>query len=155
QTLNSTLHNAVDEEQVYRIDHYLGKETVQNILAFRFANSIIEPIWSRHYIDHVQITAAETLGVEHRGRYYEESGCLRDMFQNHLFQLLALVAMEPPVRYYGQSVRDRKTDVLRAVVPIKLESLGEVAVRGQYGPGESGGTSIPGYREEPDVAPDS
>jgi glucose-6-phosphate 1-dehydrogenase len=155
QSLNATLRSAVDEEQVYRIDHYLGKETVQNILAFRFANSIMEPIWSRQYIDHVQITAAETLGVEHRGKYYEESGCLRDMFQNHLFQLLALVAMEPPVRYYGQSVRDRKADVLRAVVPINPESLGEVAVRGQYGSGESGGTPVPGYREEPDVAPDS
>jgi len=153
--LDEVLHTVFDEEQVYRIDHYLGKETVQNILAFRFANSIIEPIWNRHYIDHVQITAAETLGVEHRGTYYEEAGCLRDMFQNHLFQLLALVAMEPPVRHYGQSVRDRKADVLRAVLPISAQTLAEVAVRGQYGPGERQGQRVPGYRQEPDVAPDS
>src|SRR5262249_44195246 len=153
--LNNAIHQVFDEEQIYRIDHYLGKETVQNILAFRFANSIIEPIWNRHYIDHVQITAAEMLGVEHRGTYYEEAGCLRDMFQNHLFQLLALVAMEPPVRHYGQSVRDRKADVLRAVMPISTQTLAEVAVRGQYGPGERQGQPVPGYRQEPDVAPDS
>jgi glucose-6-phosphate 1-dehydrogenase len=153
--LNAVIRGVVDEEQVYRIDHYLGKETVQNILAFRFANSIIEPIWNRQYIDHIQITAAETLGVEHRGGYYEESGCLRDMFQNHLFQLMALVAMEPPVRYYGQSVRDRKADVLRAVIPLEASTLASSAVRGQYGPDAVDGSQMRGYREEPNVRPDS
>ncbi len=153
--LNQTLHRHFQESQIYRIDHYLGKETVQNLMAYRFANSIIEPIWNRRYIDNVQITAAESLGVEHRGKYYEQAGCLRDMFQNHLFQLLALVAMEPPVRYDGESVRSRKADVLRAIVPIDPEQLGDVAVRGQYGPGEIEGHPVPGYRQEPDVAPDS
>jgi glucose-6-phosphate 1-dehydrogenase len=153
--LNDVIHRVFDEDQVYRIDHYLGKETVQNILAFRFANSIIEPIWNHHYVDHVQITAAETLGVEHRGKYYEEAGCLRDMFQNHLLQLLALIAMEPPVRYGSQSVRDRKADALRAILPINPENLAELAVRGQYGPGEMNAVSVLGYREEPDVASDS
>ena len=153
--LNDVIHGVFDEDQVYRIDHYLGKETVQNILAFRFANSIIEPIWYRHYVDHVQITAAETLGVEHRGKYYEEAGCLRDMFQNHLLQLLALITMEPPVRYGSQSVRDRKADVLRAILPFDPENLAEVAVRGQYGPGRVNKASVLGYREEMDVAPDS
>lgn len=153
--LNESIHKVFHEDQIYRIDHYLGKETVQNILAFRFANSIIEPIWNRRYIDHVQITAAETLGVEHRGRYYEEAGCLRDMFQNHLLQLMALIAMDPPVRYGSQSVRDRKADVLRSILPINPENLGDVAVRGQYGPGQINNMAVPGYREEPDVAPDS
>jgi glucose-6-phosphate 1-dehydrogenase len=153
--LNETVHRVFHEEQVYRIDHYLGKETVQNIMAFRFANSIIEPIWNRRYIDHVQITAAETLGVEHRGGYYEQAGALRDMFQNHLFQLLSLVAMDPPVRYDGRSVRDRKADVLRAIVPIDPENLGDAAVRGQYGPGAIGDTTVPGYREEEGVDPHS
>ena len=155
QDLNNRLHDVFKEEQIYRIDHYLGKETVQNILAFRFANSIIEPIWNHRYIDHVQITAAETLGVEHRGGYYDQSGCLRDMFQNHLLQLMSLVAMEPPVRYAGQSVRDRKADVMRAVVPLNPENLGQSAVRGQYGPGKLDGQPVPGYRAEPDIAPDS
>lgn len=154
-TLNEAIHRVFREEQVYRIDHYLGKETVQNIMAFRFANSIIEPIWNRRYIDHVQITAAETLGVEHRGRYYEEAGCLRDMFQNHLFQLLSIVAMEPPVRYVGGSVRDRKVDVMKAIVPINPENLGEIALRGQYGPGFIGEESVPGYRQEDGVSPSS
>jgi len=153
--LSDEVHQVFDERQVYRIDHYLGKETVQNILAFRFANSIIEPIWNQHYVDQVQITAAETLGVEHRGRYYDSAGALRDMFQNHLFQLLALVAMEPPVRYDGQTVRDRKADVLRSIVPLPPDDLDAVAVRGQYGPGQIGGQPVPGYREEPDVAADS
>jgi glucose-6-phosphate 1-dehydrogenase len=153
--LNREIHQVFNEDQIYRIDHYLGKETVQNILAFRFANSIIEPVWNRNYIDHVQITAAETLGVEHRGSYYEEAGCLRDMFQNHLLQLLALIAMEPPVRYDRQSVRDRKADVLRAVLPLRPEELDQVAVRGQYGLGCLDGAQAPGYRAEPNVAPDS
>jgi glucose-6-phosphate 1-dehydrogenase len=155
QHLNEILHRVFDEEQIYRIDHYLGKETVQNLLAFRFANSIIEPIWNQKYIDHVQITAAETLGVEHRARYYEEAGCLRDMVQNHLMQLLSIVAMEPPVHYDGRSVRDRKADVLRSLAPINPEKLAEAAVRGQYGPGKINGVPVPGYREEEGVAPDS
>jgi glucose-6-phosphate 1-dehydrogenase len=156
--LNAVIQEVFPEDQIYRIDHYLGKETVQNILAFRFANSIIEPIWNRRYVDHVQITAAESLGVEHRGGYYDQAGCLRDMFQNHLLQLMALVAMDPPVRYGSQSVRDRKADVLRAIMPIDPRTgAGEAAaaVRGQYGPGAIGGSPVPGYREEPDVAGDS
>jgi glucose-6-phosphate 1-dehydrogenase len=149
--LNASIHKVFKEEQIYRIDHYLGKETVQNIMAFRFANSFIEPIWNRRYISQVQITAAETLGVEHRGRYYEEAGCLRDMFQNHLLQLLTTIAMEPPVRYSGTSVRDRKADVMRSIVPINPENLGETAVRGQYGPGMMDGQPVPGYRQEEGV----
>src|SRR5262245_1408746 len=155
RSLSDTLERALDERQVYRIDHYLGKDTVQNILAFRFANSIIEPIWNRQYIDHIQITAAETLGVEHRGRYYEEAGCLRDMFQNHLLQLMALVAMEPPARDHGESTRDRKADVLRAIVPMKAAQLSDLAVRGQYGQGNVDGQRVPAYREETGVAADS
>ena len=153
--LNISIHKVFKEEQIYRIDHYLGKETVQNILAFRFANSIIEPIWNRRYVDHVQITAAETLGVEHRGRYYEEAGCLRDMFQNHLLQLLSIVAMDPPVRYGGSSVRDRKADVMKSIVPINPENLSEIAIRGQYGPGILSEQSLPGYRQEEGVNPNS
>src|SRR5579863_9152340 len=153
--LNNLIHRVLEEDQVYRIDHYLGKETVRNILAFRFANSIIEPIWNRHYVDHVQITAAETIGVEHRGKYYDGAGCLRDMFQNHLLQLMALIAMEPPARYDSQSVRDRKADLLRAILPIAPEHLSGVAVAGQYGAGLVEGTAAPAYRAEPDVAPGS
>ena len=153
--LNASIHNVFLEEQIYRIDHYLGKETVQNIMAFRFANAIIEPIWNRRYIDHVQITAAETLGVEHRGGYYEKAGALRDMFQNHLLQLLTIVAMEPPVRYGSSSTRDRKADVMKAIVPINPENLGEIAVRGQYGPGTLGDKQVIGYRQEEGVNPDS
>jgi len=155
QQLNIAVHKVFSEEQVYRIDHYLGKETVQNIMAFRFANSIIDPIWNRRYVDHVQITAAETLGVEHRGKYYEEAGCLRDMFQNHLLQLMSIIAMDPPVRYGGTSARDRKADVLKSIVPINPEALAETAVRGQYGPGVVDGENVPGYREEEGVNPNS
>ena len=153
QDLNNRIHEVFKEDQIYRIDHYLGKETVQNILAFRFANAIIEPIWNRRYIDHVQITAAETLGIEHRGGYYEQAGALRDMFQNHLLQLMAIVAMEPPVRYGGTSVRDRKADVMKAIVPINPENLAETAVRGQYGPGMINDQNALGYRQEEGVNP--
>ena len=153
--LNTSIHQVFKEEQIYRIDHYLGKETVQNIMAFRFANAIIEPIWNRRYVDHVQITAAETLGVEHRGGYYEKAGVLRDMFQNHLLQLLTIVAMEPPVKYGSSSTRDRKADVMKAIVPINPENLGEIAVRGQYGPGTMEDKPVPGYRQEEGVSPDS
>lgn len=153
--LDRTLLKAVTECQIYRIDHYLGKETVQNILAFRFANAMFEPIWDRKYIDHVQITVGETVGVEHRGGYYERAGALRDMVQNHLLQLLCLVAMEPPVAFHADEVRDKKVDVLRAARPITPDTVNEVAVRGQYGPGFVGSEVVPGYREEPHVDPHS
>lgn len=148
--------DAFSERQIYRIDHYLGKETVQNILAFRFANIIFEPIWNRNYVDNVQITAAEAIGVEGRAGYYDSAGALRDMVQSHLLQLLTVVAMEPPARYSGNAVRDEKVKVLRSVVP----PLGEQEVRrwvvpGQYGPGFVGGTAVPGYRDEASVTPDS
>ncbi len=153
--LNERLHAVFDERQVYRIDHYLGKETVQNLLVFRFANGIFEPIWSRRYVDHVQITVAESVGVEGRGDYYEEAWVLRDMFQNHLMQLLALTAMEPPVALDADAVRDEKVKVLRAVRPIAGEEALRRTVRGQYAAGYVGGRPVPGYREEPSVSPAS
>ncbi|MEP0547716.1 MAG: glucose-6-phosphate dehydrogenase [Rhodothermales bacterium] len=155
RALDKTLLKAADECQIYRIDHYLGKETVQNLLAFRFANALFEPIWDRRYIDHVQITVAETVGVEHRGGYYERAGALRDMMQNHLLQLLCLVAMEPPVAFRADEVRDKKVDVLRAVRPIPAEHVHDVAVRGQYGRGYIEGEEVPAYRTEPGVDPHS
>ncbi len=153
--LNRVVTQVFKEEQVYRIDHYLGKETVQNILVFRFANGIFEPLWNREHVDHVEITVAEALGVEGRGGYYEEAGAFRDMIQNHLLQLLCLVAMEPPVTFDADPVRDEKTKVLRAIRPIDPEHADQMVVRGQYGPGWMEGARVPGYREEPGVAPDS
>jgi len=153
--LNHKVHEALDEKQVYRIDHYLGKETVQNIMVFRFANSVFEPIWNRRYVDHVQITAAETVGVEDRGGYYERAGVVRDMFQNHLLQLLCLTAMEPPVSFSADAVRDEKGKLLKAVRPVAPEEVASVAVRGQYGAGKIGGKELLSYRQEPGVAKDS
>jgi glucose-6-phosphate 1-dehydrogenase len=153
--LNDLLHGIFDESQIYRIDHYLGKETVQNILAFRFANALFEPIWNRNYIDNVQITVSEQLGVENRGNYYETAGALRDMIQNHLFQLLCLIAMEPPVSFEADEVRNRKVDVLNALRKIEKEDVHEYAVRGQYGAGWIQGKKVIGYREEPDVNKES
>jgi glucose-6-phosphate 1-dehydrogenase len=151
--LNTTLLDAFRESQVYRIDHYLAKETVQNILMFRFANSLFEPLWNRRYIDHVQITAAETIGIERRAGYYEQSGVLRDMFQNHMFQLLSLMAMEPPSLFSSDLVRDEKAKVLHSIRPFPLERLEECVVTGQYAGSE--GAGINGYREEIGVAADS
>ncbi len=149
--LNKLLHTIFDESQIYRIDHYLGKETVQNILAFRFANALYEPIWNRNYIDSIQITVAEQLGVENRGNYYETAGALRDMIQNHLLQLLCLIAMEPPVSFEADEVRNRKVDVLNTLQKIKPEEVHQYAARGQYGPGWIKGKKVLGYRQEPDV----
>jgi len=153
--LNRRVHEALDEKQLYRIDHYLGKETVQNIMVFRFANAVFEPIWNRRYVDHVQITAAESVGVETRGGYYEEAGVVRDMFQNHLLQLLCLTAMEPAVAFSADAVRDEKGKLLRSVRPVTADEVGAAAVRGQYGAGKIGGKEVAGYRQEPGVAKDS
>jgi glucose-6-phosphate 1-dehydrogenase len=153
--LNACVRRAFAEHQVYRIDHYLGKETVQNLLVFRFANSIFEPVCNRQHVHHVQITVAESVGVEHRGKYYEEAGVVRDMFQNHLLQLLTMVAMEPPVTFSADAVRDEKVKVLRAVRPVTPAVMHDYSVRGQYGPGVINGKPVPGYRSEPNVAPDS
>ena len=149
--LNTRLSEVLAERQIYRIDHYLGKETVQNILVFRFANGIFEPIWNRQYIDHVQITAAETVGVEGRGGYYETSGALRDMVPNHLFQLLTLTAMEPPVSFAADSVRDEQAKILEAVQLLEPEDVLRDAIRGQYGGGMLGDVHMPAYRSEPGV----
>jgi glucose-6-phosphate 1-dehydrogenase len=153
--LNNLLHGMYDECQIYRIDHYLGKETVQNILAFRFANALFEPIWNRNYIDHVQITVSEQLGVENRGNYYETAGALRDMIQNHILQLLCLIAMEPPVSFNADEVRNRKVDVLSALRKFADGDIHKYAVRGQYGAGWIEGKKVIGYRQEPDVYKDS
>ncbi len=153
--LNGKVRESFKENQVYRIDHYLGKETVQNLLIMRFGNSIFEPIWDRRYVDHVQITAAEDLGVGSRAGYYESSGVLRDMFQNHLLQVLSLVAMEPPVDFAADPIRDEKLKVLQSIHPFKGDTIHQFAARGQYGPGFLAGEKVPGYREEPGVDPKS
>ncbi|MBI5074353.1 MAG: glucose-6-phosphate dehydrogenase [Nitrospirae bacterium] len=153
--LNKTLAAFFTERQIYRMDHYLAKETVQNILMFRFANSIFEPIWNSRYIDHVQITASETLGVEHRAGYYEKAGVVRDMFQNHIFQLLALTAMEPPALFDADRVRDEKVKVFRSIRPFQLDSLNTQVVVGQYGKGTINGKEAVAYRDESGVFPES
>jgi glucose-6-phosphate 1-dehydrogenase len=155
QELNDIVSHVFPEDAVYRIDHYLGKETVQNIMVFRFGNSMFEPIWNRNYIDYIEITAAETLGVENRAAFYEETGALRDMVANHLLQLLTLTAMEPPVAFDADSVRELKVQVLRAIRPMTTEEVAKRTVRGQYGPGKINGVEVPGYRQEPGVNPQS
>ncbi len=153
--LNRKLHLAFNEDQIYRIDHYLGKETVQNLLVFRFANGIFEPLWNRQYIDHVQITVAESIGVEGRGAYYEESGALRDIIQNHVIQLMAIVGMEAPSKMQGETVRDEKVKLLRAVRPIHPDDALSHTVRGQYARGWVDGEPVQAYRDEKDVAAES
>src|SRR5690606_38947587 len=153
--LNSTLASAFQESQIFRIDHYLGKETVQNILAFRFANPLFEPIWNRRYVDYVTISVAEEVGVEHRGGYYDGAGALRDMVQNHMLQLLCLVAMEPMVSFEADEIRNKKVDVLHAVRPIPYDIVHQSTVRGQYGEGWIGGKKVRAYREEASVPRDS
>ncbi|MDT4955713.1 MAG: glucose-6-phosphate 1-dehydrogenase [Acidobacteriota bacterium] len=155
KALNRELLEYLDESQIYRIDHYLGKETVQNLLVFRFANGIFEPLWNRQYIDHVQLTNAEMVGVEGRGGYYETAGVVRDMIQNHVFQVLSLVAMEPPVNLGSEAVRDEKIKAMEAARSFTPERVRAECVRGQYGPGSIAGQPVPGYRQEADVAPDS
>jgi len=150
--LNAILGKYFKEHQIYRMDHYLAKETVQNILMFRFANSIFEPLWNRRYIDHVQIVVSETIGVEHRAGYYDNAGVLRDMFQNHIFQLLSLTAMEPPSVFEAERVRDEKVKVLRSMRPFSLDNLKDLVVPGQYGAGRISGEDVVSYREEPGVA---
>lgn len=153
--LNEIVLNVFEEKQVYRIDHYLGKDTVQNLLVLRFGNGIFEPLWNRNYVDHVQITAAETLGVERRGGFYETTGALRDMIQSHVLQLTSLVAVEPPASFDATAVRNEKLKVLQSIRPFNLEMVAQSVVRGQYAPGEIGGKQVPGYREEPNVNPKS
>lgn len=155
QVLNEKVLRVFDESQVYRIDHYLGKETVQNLLVFRFGNGIFEPLWNRNYIDHVQITSAESLGVENRAAFYESAGALRDMVQSHILQLTSLVAMEAPATFGATAVRNEKIKVLQSIRPFTSDSIWKCVVRGQYGPGKVDGKPVPGYRQEPGVKPDS
>ncbi len=153
--LNREVGKVFRESQVYRIDHYLGKETVRNLLVFRFGNGIFEPIWNRRHIDHIQITVAESIGVENRGAFYEETGAARDFLQNHLLQLMSLVAMEPPATFDAEALRDEKVKVIRAIGEITPDKVRKDVVRGQYGPGWVAGKSVPGYRQEPEVYPES
>jgi glucose-6-phosphate 1-dehydrogenase len=153
--LNKIVLNVFDEKQVYRIDHYLGKDTVQNLLVLRFGNGIFEPLWNRNYVDQVQITAAETLGVERRGGFYESAGALRDMIQSHVLQLTSLVAVEPPASFDATAVRNEKLKVLQSIRPFDLEMVAQYVVRGQYAPGQIDGKRVPGYRLEPGVSPNS
>jgi glucose-6-phosphate 1-dehydrogenase len=153
--LNAEVLEVFDESQVFRIDHYLGKETVQNMMAFRFANALFEPVWNRNYVEHVQITAAEDLGIEGRAGYYEGAGALRDLVQNHMLQLMALLTMEPPTAFEANRLRDEKLKVLEAIVPSDLHDVPNMAVRAQYAAGVQGGVPVPGYLEEDGVAPDS
>lgn len=155
RALNKMLLEVFRESQIYRIDHFLGKETVQNILAFRFSNALFEPLWDRRYIDNVQITVAESIGVAHRGRYFDQAGIVRDMIQNHLLQILCLIAMEPMVNFDADEIRNKKMDVLHAIRPIPENRVNEFAIRGQYGPGVIGKIKVPGYRQEPGVSPQS
>ncbi|MBA3519640.1 MAG: glucose-6-phosphate dehydrogenase [Rhizobiales bacterium] len=155
RALNRRMLDVLSEDQVYRIDHFLGKETVQNILAFRFANGFFEPMWNRDHVDHVQITVAETVGVERRAGFYEQTGALRDMVPNHLFQLLTMIAMEAPVSFDAREVRNKKEEVLRSMRPLGAEEARVESVRGQYAAGAVGGKPVPGYRQEPDVDPHS
>lgn len=155
KALNSQLLKLLNEDQIYRIDHYLGKETVQNILVFRFGNSIFEPIWNRNYIDHVQITVAEQLGVEQRGNYYDSAGALRDMIPNHIFQLVTLTGMEPPVSFEADAVRDEQAKILHAIQPFTEEEVLRKTIRGQYDAGEIEGKAVPEYRSEENVSPTS
>ena len=153
--LDEAMHEAFDEDQIYRIDHYLGKETVQNVLALRFANAIFEPVWNRRYVDHVQITVAESLGVEHRGGFYETAGALRDIVQNHMMQVVGLTLLEPPATVDAQGIRDEKVKALRAVEIMPVDEVATSVVRGQYDAGWVEGVEVPGYRHEEGVAPDS
>src|SRR3954447_23732440 len=153
--LSDRLHEVFDESEVYRIDHYLGKETVQNILAFRFGNGIFEPLWNRNYVNHVQITAAESIGVEGRGAYYQETGALADMIQNHLLQGMATIAMEPSGSFQARSVRDERSKLLRSIKPMTPDQIRVNTVPGQYGPASIGGEDVPGFRQEPGVRPDA
>jgi glucose-6-phosphate 1-dehydrogenase len=153
--LNADLHRVFHEKQIFRIDHYLGKETVQNIVALRFGNAIFEPIWNRNHVDHIQITVAEDIGVEGRGKFYEEAGAMRDIVQNHLLQLLMVIAMEPPVAFTADEVRDEKVKVLRALKPLRGDDIDRATVRAQYAPGNFAGKPVPGYRQETNVNPAS
>jgi glucose-6-phosphate 1-dehydrogenase len=149
--LNQTVLRTFDERNIYRIDHYLGKETVQNILVFRFGNSLFEPVWNRNYVEYVEITAAETVGIENRASFYEETGALRDMVANHMLQLVALTAMEPPIAFDADAVREQKVQVFRSIRPMSVDEAARRTVRGQYGPGQMGGRAVAGYRQEPGV----